>query len=59
MEYIPVFHPSGVASRSKSVADGFVTMGFTMMPALLDLLCGFNLDSTDQVRTRPSGENAG
>jgi hypothetical protein len=31
MKYIPVFHPSGVALRSKSVPDGFVTKDFTMM----------------------------
>ena len=29
MKYIPVFHPSGVALRSKSVPDGFVTKDFT------------------------------
>ena len=31
MKYIPVFHPSGVALRSKSVPDGFVTKDFTLM----------------------------
>ena len=31
MKNIPVFHPSGVALRSKSVPDGFVTKNFTMM----------------------------
>ncbi len=29
MKYIPVFHPFGVALRSKSVPDGFVTKDFT------------------------------
>jgi len=28
MKYILVFHPFGVAQRSKSVPDGFVTGGF-------------------------------
>jgi hypothetical protein len=28
MKNIPVFHPSGVALRSKSVPDGFVTKDF-------------------------------
>jgi hypothetical protein len=28
MKYIPVFHPFGVAARSKSVPDGFVTADF-------------------------------
>jgi hypothetical protein len=28
MKYIPVFHPSGVALRSKSAPDGFVTKDF-------------------------------
>jgi hypothetical protein len=28
MKYIPVFHPFGVALRSKSVPDGFVTKDF-------------------------------
>ena len=28
MKYIPVLHPSGVALRSKSVPDGFVTKDF-------------------------------
>jgi len=31
MKYIPVFHPSGVAMRSKSVPDGFVTKDFTLV----------------------------
>ena len=31
MKYIPVFHPSGVAMRSKSVPEGFVTKDFTIM----------------------------
>jgi len=30
MKYIPVFHPSGVALRSKSVPDRFVTKDFSM-----------------------------
>ena len=70
MKYIPVFHPSGVALRSKSVPDGFVTKDITLMycrvgfahrdrnggqSPLLDLLCGFK----DQVRIRPSGEKYG
>ena len=29
MKYIPVFHPFGVALRSKSVPDGFATKDFT------------------------------
>jgi len=29
MKYIPVFHPLGVALRSNSVPDGFVTKDFT------------------------------
>jgi len=29
MKYIPVFHPFGVALRSKSVPDGFVAKDFT------------------------------
>jgi len=28
MKYILVFHPFGVAQRSRSVPDGFVTGGF-------------------------------
>ena len=31
MKHITVFHPFGVALRSKSVPDGFVTKDFTMM----------------------------
>jgi len=31
MKYIPVFHPSGVGLRSKSVPDGFVTKEYTLM----------------------------
>ena len=58
MKYIPVFHPSGVAMRSKSVPDGFVTKHFAMewnnrvYFRLSKMLCGFK----DQVRDRPSGE---
>ena len=58
MKYIPVFHPSGVALRSKSVPDGFVTKYFTrkwnnlVYFRLSKMLCGFK----DQVRARPAGE---
>ena len=58
MKYIPVFHPSGVAMRSKSVPDGFVTKDFAkecnnnVYCRLSKILCGFK----DQVRARPSGE---
>jgi len=51
MEYIPVFHPFGVALRSKSVPDGFVTKDFTtkwnnsVYSRLSKMLCGFNLGS--------------
>ena len=31
MKYIPVFHPSGIALWSKSVADEFITKDFTLM----------------------------
>jgi len=61
MKYIPVFHPFGVALRSKSVPDGFVTMYFTkkrnnlVYCRLSKMRCGFK----DQVRTRPSGEKCG
>ena len=64
MKYIPVFHPFGVALRSKSVPDGFVTKDFTMMYCRVGfahrdrnggqsppyLLCGFNLDSVVEHR---------
>jgi len=49
MKYIPVFHPSGVALRSKSVPDGFVTKDFAkewnnrVYFRLSKILCGFNL----------------
>jgi len=58
MKYIPVFHPFGVALRSKSVPDGFVTKDFTkkwnyrVYFRLSKIFCGFK----DQVRARPSGE---
>jgi len=61
MKYIPVFHPSGVALRSKSVPDGFVTKDFTkkwnnsVYSRLSKMLCGFK----DQVRACPSGEKCG
>jgi len=61
MKYIPVFHPFGVALRSKSVPDGFVTKDFTkkwnnsVYFRLSKMLCGFK----DQVRARPSGEKCG
>jgi len=61
MKYILVFHPFGVALRSKSVPDGFVTKDFTMewnnrvYFRLSKILCGFK----DQVRARPSGEKCG
>ena len=61
MKYIPVFHPYGVALRSKSVPDGFVTKDFTMewnnsvYSRLSKILCEFK----DQVRARPSGEKCG
>jgi hypothetical protein len=61
MKYIPVFHPSGVALRSKSVPDGFVTKDFTnkwnnsVYSRLSKMLCGFK----NQVRARPSGEKCG
>jgi hypothetical protein len=61
MKYIPVFHPAGVASRSKSVPDGFVTKVFarernnSVYCRLSKRLCGFK----DQVRARPSGETCG
>jgi hypothetical protein len=61
MKYIPVFHPSGVALRSKSVPDGFVTKDFAkawnnpVYFRLSKILCGFK----DQVRARPSGETGG
>ena len=48
MKYIPVFHPSGVALRSKSVPDGFVTKDFTkkwdnsVSSRLGKIFCGFN-----------------
>ena len=61
MKYIPVFHPFGVALRSKSVPDGFVTKDFAkernnrVYCRLSKVLCGFK----DQVRARPSGETCG
>jgi hypothetical protein len=61
MKYIPVFHPSGVALRSKSVPDGLVTKDFarewnTFVDFRLSKrLCGFK----DQVRARPSGDTCG
>ena len=56
MKYIPVFHPSGVALRSKSVPDGFVTNDFTkkwnnsVYSRLSKILCGFNLGSAVEHR---------
>ena len=56
MKYIPVFHPSGVALRSKSVPDGFVTKDFAkewnnrVYFRLSKILCGFNLDSAVEHR---------
>ena len=61
MKYIPVFHPFGVALRSKSVPDGLVTKDFAkerknrVYFRLRKIFCGFK----DQVRARPSGETAG
>jgi len=61
MKYIPVFHPFGVALRSKSVPDGLVTKDFAkewnnrVYCRLSKMLCGFK----DQVRARPSGETGG
>jgi hypothetical protein len=61
MKYIPVFHPFGVTSRSKSVSDGFVTKDFTrewnnsVYFRLNKILRGFK----DQVRARQSGEKCG
>ena len=61
MKYIPVFHPFGVALRSKSVPDGLVTKDFAkernnlVYFRLSKMLCGFK----DQVRARPSGETGG
>jgi hypothetical protein len=61
MKYIPVFHPFGVALRSKSVPDVFVTKDITMewnnsvYFRLSKILCGFK----DQARTRLSGEKCG
>ena len=61
MKYIPVFHPSGVALRSKSVPDGFVTKDLAkewnnrVYFRLSKMLCGFK----NQVRARPSGETGG
>ena len=59
MKYIPVFHPSGVALRSKSVPDGFVTKDFakkwnnSVYSRLSKMLCGFNLGSTVEHRFSP------
>ena len=56
MKYIPVFHPSGVALRSKSVPDGFVTKDFAkewnnrVYFRLSKILCGFNLGSAVEHR---------
>jgi hypothetical protein len=61
MKYIRVFHPFGVALRSKSVPDGFVTKDYAkesnnrVYYRLRKMLCGFK----DQVRARPSGETGG
>ncbi len=61
MKYIPVFHPFGVALRSKSVPDVFVTKDFAMewnnrvYFRLSKILCGFK----DQVRTCSSGKKFG
>ena len=59
IKYIPVFHPSGVALRSKSVPDGFVTKDFAkewnnrVYSRLSKMLCGFNLGSTVEHRFSP------
>ena len=61
MKYIPVFHPVGVALRSKSVPDGLVTKDFAkawnnlVYCRLSKILCAFK----DQVRARPSGGTGG
>ena len=61
MKYIPVFHPFGVALRSKSVPDGFATKNFakernnSVYFRLSKILCGFK----DQARARPSDEKCG
>jgi len=61
MKHIPVFHPFGVALRSKSVPDGLVTKDFAeewdnrVYCRLSKILCAFK----DQVRTRPSGGTGG
>jgi hypothetical protein len=61
MKYIPVFHPSGVALRSKFVPDEFVTKAFAkernnhVYFPVSKRICGFK----DQVRARPSGEACG
>jgi hypothetical protein len=59
MKYIRVFHPFGVALRSKSVPDGFGTKNFAwnnrVYCRLSKMLCGFK----DQVRARSSGETGG
>jgi len=61
MKYIPVFHPFGVALRSKSVPDGLVTKDFAkewnnlVYCRLSKILCAFK----DQVRARPSGGTCG
>jgi len=56
MKYIPVFHPFGVALRSKSVPDGFVTKDFTKERnnSAYFRLSNYFVDT--KVRARPSGE---
>jgi chaperone LolA len=61
MKYIHVFHPFGVAVRSKSVPDGFVTWYFLkewnnhVYFRLKKMPCGFK----EQVRARQSREKCG
>ena len=61
MKYIAVFHPVGVALRSKSVPDGLVTKDFAkewnnrVYCRLSKMLCTFK----DQVRARPSDGTCG
>jgi len=63
MKYIPVFHPFGVALRSKSVPDGFVTRGFTKKwnSNVYFRLSNYFVESMfkDQLRASPSGEKRG
>ena len=58
MKYTPVFAPSGIALRSRSVPGGFVTKYFKrernklVYFRLSKMLSGFK----DQLRARPAGE---